>query len=162
MRSSAGSFPRRVFARAIPVDHRSHGEGVAKIMDARSPAMSVVMLMSAQADPLAGMRKVVTCTTVGQPRSLTGDEERIGNTPEQPVTLGSVAKELRYHRRVEREQSFFAELPRRRSTPFSTSRSSGRAQAPLILSPVTAMSPNKVEQVHRAGRRSTAALSPLR
>jgi hypothetical protein len=69
------------------------------------------MLLRAQADLLASTREVVACATVGQPRSLAGDEERGCGAPEQPVTLGSIGDELRYHGWVEREQPFPAELP---------------------------------------------------
>ena len=36
---------RRVLAGPVPVDHRPHREGVAKIVDARSPAMPAVLLI---------------------------------------------------------------------------------------------------------------------
>jgi formate dehydrogenase len=39
---------------------------------------------------VASTREVVACATVGQPRSLAGDEERGCGAPEQPVALGSI------------------------------------------------------------------------
>jgi len=73
---------RRVLARPVPAHHRAHREGVAKVVDARSPAMSAVLLRRAQAVPLAHLREVVACAAVGQPRSLFGNEERRRGTSE--------------------------------------------------------------------------------
>jgi hypothetical protein len=39
---------------------------------------------------VASTREVVACATVGQPRSLAGDEERGCGAPEQPVAFGSI------------------------------------------------------------------------
>ena len=46
---------RRVFAGPVPVDHRAHREGVAQIVDARPPAMPLVLLFGPQADLLKGL-----------------------------------------------------------------------------------------------------------
>ena len=46
---------RRVLACAVPVDHRPHGEGVAKVVDARSPAMLAVGLTGPEPYLLAGL-----------------------------------------------------------------------------------------------------------
>ena len=51
---------RRVLAGPVPVDHRAHGEGVAQVVDAWSPAMPLVLLFGSQADLLADLREVVT------------------------------------------------------------------------------------------------------
>ena len=101
-------------------------------------------------DPLAGLREVVAGATVGQPCSLAGDEQRIGG-------CARAAGRARQHSRraapprvgSSGSSRSLPSFPRRtRSTPFSPSRSSGSsASASLILRPVTAMSPNKVEQV---------------
>ena len=84
---------------------------MAKIVDARSPAMPAITLMRAQADLLAGTREIVACAAIGQPCSVAGHEERVHGAPQQPVAFGGIVDELRHDRRVEREQSFLTKLP---------------------------------------------------
>jgi len=74
---------RRVFAGAVPVDHRLHREAVAKIMDARSPAVLAVSLVPPEPDLLAGLCEVVSGGAVGEPRCLVGDEQRLGRSADQ-------------------------------------------------------------------------------
>ena len=76
---------RRVFAGAIPADHRLDREAMAKIVDARSPAMLAVWLRSPKPDLLAGSREVVSGRAVGEPRCLVGDEQRLARMADQPV-----------------------------------------------------------------------------
>ena len=81
---------RRVFAGAVPVDHRLHREAVAKIVDARSPAMLAVWLMGPEPDLLAGPREVVSGSTVGEACGLVGDEQRLGRMADQPIAFGKI------------------------------------------------------------------------
>ena len=126
---------RRVLAGPVPVDHRPHGEAVAKVVDARSPAMPAIALLFAQADLLAGLREVVACAAVGQPCSAAGDEEGL-RTGQTAGRARQHIDELRHDRRVEREQPLPAELAAphagaRRCRHRGRSRSS--ASASLIL-----------------------------
>jgi hypothetical protein len=63
--------------------------GLYRLIDARPLAMSAVLLIRPQPDPLGGMPEVVARAAVSQPHSLFGDEERGRNTPEQSVALGA-------------------------------------------------------------------------
>jgi hypothetical protein len=101
---------RRVFAGAVPVDHRAHREAVAKIVDARSPAMLAVWLMRPEPDMLARPREVVSGSAVGEPRSLIGDEQRHYGMADQPVALGNIVDQPSDDARVERQQPLPAEL----------------------------------------------------
>ncbi len=81
---------RRVLASPVPVDHRTHGEGVAQVVDARSPAMPLVLLLGSQSDLLACLRKVVAGPTVGEPGRLVSYEHRLRRMTDQPVAFDAI------------------------------------------------------------------------
>eukprot|EP01037_Dinobryon_pediforme_P018311 gene18310-18574_t len=101
---------RRIFIGAIPTDHRLNREAVAQIVDARSPTMFAIRLVRSKPYFLAGLREVVSGTTVGKPCDLVSDKQRRGRTPDQSIAFDEIFGQLSDDARVERQQSFFAEL----------------------------------------------------
>ncbi len=106
----ADHLARWVFAGPVPVDHRAHGEGVAQIVDARPPAMPLVLLFGTQADLLAYLREVVAGRTVGEPGRLVGYEQRPRRTTDQPVAFDAIVEQSLDGAGVERQQPLLAVL----------------------------------------------------
>src|SRR5260370_20300491 len=81
---------RRVLAHAVPVDHRARREAVAEVVDAWSTAMTVMLLLVPQPEPLAHQREVIAGTAIPEPLAVAGDEERVRRTTQQSVALACV------------------------------------------------------------------------
>ena len=80
-------LPLRVFAGAVPVHHRPRGEGVPKIMDARTAPMPVEPLRRTQSDTLADGREVISGATIVGASSIVRGEERLRCVAQKPVAL---------------------------------------------------------------------------
>ena len=140
---------RRVLARAIPVHERSHGEGMAQIMDAGTTPMPTELFGGPQADGLADGGEVIAGAAIGQRAAAIRHEERFRADAEKPIPFLGIGRNRRRGAVGQRQQARFADFPRRSvRTPVSRSTSAtSRESASLILRPVTAMRPNRVEQV---------------
>ena len=103
-------FTRRVFAGAIPTNHRLDREAVAQIMDTRSSAMLTIRLVRSKPNFLAGLREVVSGATVGKSCDSVSDEQRRGRTPDQSIAFAEIVGQLSDDARIERQQPLFAEF----------------------------------------------------
>ena len=105
--------------------------------------------MGSQPDLLAGLREVVAGRTVGEPRCLVGDEQRLGRTADQPVAFGEIVEQPRDDARIERQQPLLAELalPDAQHAMIGVEVVTIERERLADPEPVTAMSPNRVEQV---------------
>src|ERR1700722_14785876 len=86
-------LPRRVLARAIPVDERANREGVAQIMNAGTMPMSPELFRRTQPYGLADGGEVVSGATVGDAFAMIRHEERFRRTAEKPVTFPGIGNQ---------------------------------------------------------------------
>ena len=86
-------LPLRVFACAVPVHHHPRGEGVPKIMDARTTPMPVELLRRPQSDTLADGREVISGATIVGASSIVRGEERLRCVAQKAVALLGIGDE---------------------------------------------------------------------
>ena len=99
-----------VLARAVPIDDRSRGKGMAEVVDARPPSVSIILLRPAQSDALAYRREVISGGTVPHSIATAGDEEGRGRKTQQAISLGRIGSETCDDAFRERDQPLLAQF----------------------------------------------------
>ena len=103
-------LPRRVLARAIPVDQRPDGEAVAQVMDARAVPMPVELLRGAQPDRLADGGEVVSGAAVGEASAAIRHEERLRWGAQQSIPFPGIGSQSGRRAVGDRQESGLPEL----------------------------------------------------